>query len=571
MAKRMWDEKEIIQIAEEHGGEGGGAVQSVNNKTGKVVLKAEDIKANNTATIQANLERIDGEINRVESRFDSYVTLSELDEKGYMDEDSVEAKVESYHDESKQDRLTAGANITIVGNVISATGGSEGGVSKEYVDQEVARVEAEIPSVEGLAKDSDLKAHTDNGTIHVTASDKVAWSQKVSQDQIEDMATKTYMGNYVAEQIANKQDKLESYSDHASVSDNTLTINYKVRQEDGSYSDVPVEFTAEGGGSVNIDNKTIVEDEDGNIKTALGGYIEKVSSSKDLGSLDFYWEGTGAYPEFRPNEYPNISVDIITFISSLNDSASVGERDTWTVYINGTRATDLTMLSASSTTGRLMGSIVINGSTYTFDWRADISRSYYNYFSLKDSNQATVSAGLDSVSMEVKSEVREEIVHPIDSKFLGNTLKIVDPNLIGAKVIVSTSDTDRLWAIPKHEMYMTTHEQGGAIRAIYADGEIDDYRDCMYIFPADNGNDRQGIETVATREWVQAQGGGGEGEKTRIYNHNIRITGTLNGLTGALGADTNPFTIALTVVDTCRDEYEDEDYFARNYLLPRGC
>ena len=45
---------------------------------------------------------------------------------------------------SKQDKLVAGTNITIDGNVISASGGSEG-VSKEYVDGEISRVEGEIP------------------------------------------------------------------------------------------------------------------------------------------------------------------------------------------------------------------------------------------------------------------------------------------------------------------------------------------------------------------------------------------------------------------------------------------
>ena len=57
-----------------------------------------------------------------------------------------------------------------------------------------------------------------------------------------DVATKTY----VSEQLATKQDKLDSYSDSASVANNKLTINYKVKQEDGTYSDVPVEFS---GGS----------------------------------------------------------------------------------------------------------------------------------------------------------------------------------------------------------------------------------------------------------------------------------------------------------------------------------
>ena len=58
-----------------------------------------------------------------------------------------------------------------------------------------------------------------------------------------DVATKTY----VSEQLATKQDNLDSYSDSASVADDKLTINYKVKQEDGTYSNVPIEF--QGGSS----------------------------------------------------------------------------------------------------------------------------------------------------------------------------------------------------------------------------------------------------------------------------------------------------------------------------------
>ena len=84
-----------------------------------------------------------------------------------------------------------------------------------------------------------------------------------------DVATKTY----VSEQLATKQDKLASYSDSASVADDKLTINYKVKQEDGTYSNVPVEFQ----GGAPVDEKTIITNEDGTISTALGGYIEKVN------------------------------------------------------------------------------------------------------------------------------------------------------------------------------------------------------------------------------------------------------------------------------------------------------
>lgn len=64
-----------------------------------------------------------------------------------------------------------------------------------------------------------------------------------------DVATKTY----VSEQLATKQDKLTSYSDSASVADDKLTINYKVKQEDGTYSNVPVEFQGGSGEIIGLE------------------------------------------------------------------------------------------------------------------------------------------------------------------------------------------------------------------------------------------------------------------------------------------------------------------------------
>ena len=50
---------------------------------------------------------------------------------------------------------------------------------------------------------NDLSNHTSDTTIHVTASDKETWSNKVSQEQIADMATKTELGNYVTTDTLN--------------------------------------------------------------------------------------------------------------------------------------------------------------------------------------------------------------------------------------------------------------------------------------------------------------------------------------------------------------------------------
>lgn len=56
------DNNSVIISAKEYGEGGGGAVSSVNGKVGAVVLNASDILVQNSQTIQANLERIDGSI-----------------------------------------------------------------------------------------------------------------------------------------------------------------------------------------------------------------------------------------------------------------------------------------------------------------------------------------------------------------------------------------------------------------------------------------------------------------------------------------------------------------------------
>lgn len=89
--------KKILQYAPS------GAVNSVNGKTGVVVLKDNDIHIStdltNTKTIHSELERIDGE---VEDCIDDIAAL----------ETAITGK---------QNTLTAGTNITIVNDVISAT------------------------------------------------------------------------------------------------------------------------------------------------------------------------------------------------------------------------------------------------------------------------------------------------------------------------------------------------------------------------------------------------------------------------------------------------------------------
>ena len=94
------------------------------------------------------------------------------------------------------------------------------------------------------------------------------------------------MTDYVAQELTSKQDKLDSYSDSASVANDKLTINYKVKQEDGTYSNVPVEF--QGGSSVIYETETdqyyqltSVKDKDLSNSGVIGIGIKKEYSDYD--------------------------------------------------------------------------------------------------------------------------------------------------------------------------------------------------------------------------------------------------------------------------------------------------
>lgn len=110
----------------------------------------------------------------------------------------------------KQDKLTAGTNVTIVDNVISATGGGGGGsvdvdgsldpnspnpVANSALYAAITAKQDALSTVQLNAANSGVTAakvsgydtHVDNGDIHVTAAQKTTWSGK--QDTITDLAT----------------------------------------------------------------------------------------------------------------------------------------------------------------------------------------------------------------------------------------------------------------------------------------------------------------------------------------------------------------------------------------------
>ena len=149
-----------------------GGVKSVNGQIGQVVLTASDIKADDQTTIQENIDRIDANITNVSNALDEEVNTRTTQINGVV------------------------TSISSLNDAIVA--------EQQTRSDEIARVEGLIPDITPLATKeevtavaNDLSNHTSNDTIHVTASDKETWSNKVNQEQIADMATKTDLNNYV--------------------------------------------------------------------------------------------------------------------------------------------------------------------------------------------------------------------------------------------------------------------------------------------------------------------------------------------------------------------------------------
>lgn len=147
--KTLSRKENYLKYIAEHGGGGGeGEVKSVNGKTGVVVLKADDIEVKNTLSIQDNLERIDEELGRLE--------------------------------DEKQGLLTAGSNISIVNNVISATGG--GAPTAADLD-EVIDGTGDITVDLNQANDT-LLIGTHAKTVEITGVPATATSGTLTEEQL---------------------------------------------------------------------------------------------------------------------------------------------------------------------------------------------------------------------------------------------------------------------------------------------------------------------------------------------------------------------------------------------------
>ena len=105
---------------------------------------------------------------------------------------------------------------------------------KEYI---LATTE-DIPDITSLATKeevtavaNDLSNHTSNDTIHVTASDKETWSNKVNQEQIADMATKTELNDYATKvELGDYELKSDAFSGDYNDLTNKPTIPTKTSE-----------------------------------------------------------------------------------------------------------------------------------------------------------------------------------------------------------------------------------------------------------------------------------------------------------------------------------------------------
>lgn len=93
-------------------------------------------------TVPTNVSAFNNDVGYLTEIPSEYVTETELESKGYLTEhqslanysttEEMNNAISNHHDSTKQDKLTAGNNITIENNVISATGGGGGSSLPEY-------------------------------------------------------------------------------------------------------------------------------------------------------------------------------------------------------------------------------------------------------------------------------------------------------------------------------------------------------------------------------------------------------------------------------------------------------
>ena len=169
------------------------------DKDGSKVLSTNDYtteEKNKLAAIEASAQ-----VNKIESVKVNNVALKITDKAVNV---TVPTKVSELQNDSsfvtsathtsdlalKQDKLTAGSNIRIEGNIISATGEILNSVAWDNITGDLNNNTALKGALDAKANASDLTAHTGNANIHVTSAQKTAWDAKLDAEDIADLATK---------------------------------------------------------------------------------------------------------------------------------------------------------------------------------------------------------------------------------------------------------------------------------------------------------------------------------------------------------------------------------------------
>lgn len=105
---------------------GGGAVESVNGKTGQVVLVADDIMVTNSTSVQANLERIDEEVeDLIDGKLNA--TKEAVSTVGGLvipNTTPASEKLVGVDTANAQEMVSIGSGLSLLDGVLSATGGS---------------------------------------------------------------------------------------------------------------------------------------------------------------------------------------------------------------------------------------------------------------------------------------------------------------------------------------------------------------------------------------------------------------------------------------------------------------
>lgn len=293
-------------------------VESVNGKVGAVELTAADVKALPEDTVipstvgLASEKYVDAAIAAIPltdyAKKTDIPSTSGLATEDYVDEAIIDASASlmDYADNVKVD-LTGYATEDYVNKEIAAAQLSGGDVdlsgyyTKTETDTAIkTAVDAiEIPEAQDLSNYY-TKTETDtaigNAVAAIPAPDLSEYAKKTDIPSTTGLATETYVDDKVA---AIKVPSLDGYATEDYVDEAIANI------------DIPT-----SGGSVAVDGKTIIQNEDGTISTAIGGFIEP-------GEEYYTWEGSAV---------PSDMIDITNEAADLKDLVSMDGENVYITY-----------------------------------------------------------------------------------------------------------------------------------------------------------------------------------------------------------------------------------------------